>query len=134
MFINIQLSQCADINLEFTFCRKCIAQFIIQTMNSLYNQHILRTKLEKIAFILSVSCLKIKHWQFNTFSTQKSKHIFVELLYINCFKTFIIFFSIFIQRSLFSVLEIIINSDRMRLHSVRQKLNRQTMRKRSLSR
>ena len=57
-------------------------------------------------------------WQFNTFSTQKSKHIFVELLYINCFKTFIIFFSIFIQRSLFSVLEIIINSDRMRLHSV----------------
>ena len=49
MFINIPLSQCADIDLEFTFCRKCIAQFIIQTMNSLYNQHILRTKLEKIA-------------------------------------------------------------------------------------
>ena len=107
MLINIQLSQCTDINLEFTFCRKCIDS----TCHSDHEfprspAHHLRTKLaENRLYTPLCPVLKLNTGNSTRSPRKQSKHIFVELLYINCFKTFIILFSIFIQRSIFSVLQ-----------------------------
>ena len=50
MFINIQLSQSAEINLKFALLWQRIAEFIIQSMNSLNHQNIVFIQLQKITF------------------------------------------------------------------------------------
>ena len=50
MFINIQLSQSAEINLKFALLWQRIAEPVIQSMNSLDHQNIVFIQLQKITF------------------------------------------------------------------------------------
>lgn len=49
MLINIQLCQSADVNLEFIFSGKAVGQLLIETMDALNHQNILRSQLQIIA-------------------------------------------------------------------------------------
>ena len=60
MFINIQLSQSAEINLKFALLWQRIAEPVIQSMNSLDHQNIVFIQLQKITFIFSGSCFEIE--------------------------------------------------------------------------
>ena len=95
-----------------------MTQLVVKSVDSLDNENILFSKLKEISPIFSVACHKVKYRQFDAFSTKKCQHIFVEFLYVQCFQAFIIPLTIFIQRCIFSVFEIVVYSDRMRLHAM----------------
>ena len=118
MFVDIQLCQRTDIDLEFAFFQEGMTQFVIKSMDSLDNEDILFPKLKEISPVFPVACHKVKYRQFNALATKKSQHIFVEFLHVQCFQAFIISLTVFIQRCIFSVFEIVVYSDRMRLHAM----------------
>ena len=128
MFINIQLSQGTDINLEFALLWQRIAEPVIQIhefpRSPEYRPY---PAGENRLYILCVPVLKLKTGSLYPFSIPRScKHIFVKLLHINRFQTLKILFPKLIQQeSGCSVNEIIIHCDRMRFHSMRSQLNRQ---------
>ena len=99
MFINIQLSQSAEINLKFALLWQRIAEPVIQSMNSLDHQNIVFIQLQKITFIFSGSCFEIENRHLYPFSFQKLKHIFIKLHHINRFQTLKILFPKLIYRS-----------------------------------
>ena len=64
VLIHIQLSQRADINPEFSFCRNHPGKLLIQPVDTFCHQNILRPQLQKIAPVLSFSRMEIEIRQF----------------------------------------------------------------------
>ena len=126
MFINIQLSQSAEINLKFALLWQRIAEPVIQSMNSLDHQNIVFIQLQKITFIFSGSCFEIRKPASLTLFPSKSSSISL----LNCSTSIAsrhskFLFPKLIYRSQVPVNEIIIHCDRMRFHSMGSQLNRQ---------
>ena len=60
MLIDIQLRQRTQINLEFVLLRQGMGQRVIQTVDPLNDQDILRSQLQRISFIFLLSGQEIE--------------------------------------------------------------------------
>jgi len=58
-------------------------RIIIQAVDSLNDQNILRPKLQEIALIFVLALDKVVNRQFHAFSRQKFFHIFIKLFHID---------------------------------------------------
>ena len=134
MLINIQLCQSADVNLEFIFSGKAVGQLLIETMDALNHQNILRSQLQIIAPVFPLTGNKIVHRQLNPFPCQKIRHILVKQLNIQTFQSLIIVVAIFISGTVYTVYKIIIYCYGMGRQSLGSQLNGQAMGKCSFSR
>jgi hypothetical protein len=55
MFIDVQLRQGGNINLEFALRRKGIGKGVIDPVDSFYDQNFLRLQLQMFSFIFSIN-------------------------------------------------------------------------------
>ena len=133
MFIDVELRQGTDINLEFIFFWQCKGQLIIQAVNAFDHQNILFSKFCLFFTVHAFAAHKIKNRQMHALSCKQCVHVIVKLLNIDGFQTFVVWFPIFIHRCVFPVYKIVIHRDRMRSQSVCGKLDRKPMRKGRLS-
>ena len=113
MLINVDIGQRTDVDLVFALLGKCIGSLLIQSVDSLDDQNIVRSQLFEIALVLPLSGLEVEGRQFHPLSGQQSAHIVVKLLHVNGFETFKIVISVFIPGGKLSVHKIIIQSDGM---------------------
>jgi len=113
MLINIQLSQCTDVYLEFILITQIPCEFRIQAMNPLNHQQIILFQLFRSGTVLPFPGLKIKDWKIYFLSPEQSIHIRIELFNVDCLQTFKIIISLCILRRMLSVHKIIIYGNRV---------------------
>ena len=122
VLIYVQLRQGGDINLEFALRRKRISEGVIDSVNSFYDQNLLRLQLQMSAFVFSLPCNKIEGRQLNVSALQKLRHAAGEQPGIYGLQTFKIITSVFVFRRIFPVLKEVVHRDRMRFQPVDGKL------------
>ena len=71
MLINIQLSQCTDVYLEFILITQIPCEFRIQAMNPLNHQQIILFQLFRSGTVLPFPGLKIKDWKIYFLSPEQ---------------------------------------------------------------
>ena len=133
MLVDIELSQGADIDPEFLLLRKGIGQPVVQAVDSLNHENILRSQLQEISPIFSLPTDKIVAGQFYHLAGEKGSHILVKLSDIQTFQSLIVVVPVFIPRAVYAVDKVIIHRDRVRSEPQRLKLDGKPAGKGSLS-
>ena len=98
-------------------------QLRIQGMNTFQYQNRVIFNFQFITFKFFLAESKIKAGKFYFFTTQQGLQLLVEQLEVERVKRFIIIVSVFIQRSILTVYEIIIERDRKRFQPICHQLD-----------
>ena len=127
MIVNIHAGKRTDINTVFAFVGKRIGGLIVQAVNPFNNQYIFRTQGLIISLVLAHSRFKIEAGKFYGFTGKQIAHILIKFFNVNSLQTFKIVVAFFILGSLLPVYKIIIQRDRMGIHSLCFKLYGKTV-------
>ena len=73
VLVDGQLCQRADIDLEFIFQRKGVAQTVVQAVDPLDHQDVVFSQSEEIPSVFSLSRLEIKDGKLHLFPSQKGE-------------------------------------------------------------
>ena len=111
--VHVQAGQGADIDLILAFQRKRMGEPVVQPVDSLDDQDIVLSQLQKIPLILPQSGLEIKPGHFHPLSGEQIAHIPVEALHIDGLQAFKIIIAVLVQRRVLPVYEIIVHGDGM---------------------
>ena len=133
MVVQRNSGQCRDINLELLFIRDMRCQFRIQRMNTFQNENRIIFNFQFITFIFLLPQREVKARKLHFLTAQQSLQLLVKQFQIERIQRLIIIVTVFIQRCLFTVYEIIVQGDREGFEPVRHQLDGKTFAERGLS-
>ena len=84
-------------------------------MNSFYNKYVIISQFLRMRFILSPPGLEVKNREINLLAIEKTPHIIIKFLDVDCLKAFKVVIAVRISRRMFPVNKIIIYRNGMRL-------------------
>ena len=127
MAVDVDLRQRADVDAEFALRRKGVRKAVIQSVNTLDDEDVLRSELHEIALVLGLAGLEVELRHLNSLTVQKLRHLLVEQLDVESLEAFEIIVSVLVARAELAVAVIVVQSDRMRFKTVGTQLDRQSM-------
>ena len=127
MVVDIERCQSRHIDAELLVVRNKLREFGIEAVQTFKQQHIIFLKAQRVATELAFAGLEVVSRHFHLFSFKESLHIVVEEFEVHGVEILEIVFSVFVEWSICTVHEIIVERNHLRTQELGHEVGAKTL-------